>query len=98
MFKSPLFDAAITHRFSLTKVMRQDKNNKMFLKALAYLRLGNCPELKLTIFEDVLQTYYKQDLVTAVPIVHLYQHANNVLHLISTFCISTENQRGILDM
>ena len=40
MFESPLFDLAISHRFALTKVMRQSENDKHFLNALAEIRLG----------------------------------------------------------
>ncbi|XP_020610138.1 uncharacterized protein LOC110048702 [Orbicella faveolata] len=42
MFESPLFDLAISHRFALTKVMRQSENDKHFLNALAEIRLGRC--------------------------------------------------------
>ena len=35
MFESPLFDFAISHRFALTKVMRQSDSDKHFLNALA---------------------------------------------------------------
>ena len=42
IFESPLFDFAISHRFALTKVMRQSENDKHFLKALADIRLGKC--------------------------------------------------------
>ena len=42
MFESPLFDLAISHRFALTKVMRQSENDKHFLNALAERRLGCC--------------------------------------------------------
>ena len=42
MFESPLFDLAISHRFALTKVMRQSENDTHFLNALAEIRLGWC--------------------------------------------------------
>ena len=42
MFESPLFDLAISHRFALSKVMRQSENDKHFLSALAEIRLGWC--------------------------------------------------------
>ena len=42
MFASSLFDLAISHRFALTKVMRQSENDKHFLNALAEIRLGRC--------------------------------------------------------
>ena len=42
MFHSPLFQAAISHRFELTEVMRQV--NKEFLSALQEIRVGKCSE------------------------------------------------------
>ena len=42
MFESPLFDLAISHRFALTKVMRQSENDKLLLNALSEIRLGQC--------------------------------------------------------
>ena len=42
MFKSPLFDLAISHRFALTKLMHQSENDQRFLKVLADIRLGLC--------------------------------------------------------
>ena len=42
MFESPLFDFAISHRFALTKLMRQSEKDQRFLKALADIRLGLC--------------------------------------------------------
>ena len=42
MFESPLFDLAISHRFALTKVMRQSENDKHFINVLAEVRLGWC--------------------------------------------------------
>ncbi|PFX16673.1 ATP-dependent DNA helicase PIF1 [Stylophora pistillata] len=42
MFESALFDIAISHRFALTKLMRQSEEDQRFLKALAEIRLGNC--------------------------------------------------------
>ena len=42
MFESPLFDLAISHRFALTKVMRQSENDKHFINVLAEIRLGWC--------------------------------------------------------
>lgn len=40
MFESPLFDHAISHRFALTKVMRQSEEDREFLKALSEIRFG----------------------------------------------------------
>lgn len=42
MFESPLFDHAISHRFALTKVMRQSEEDREFLKALSEIRFGQC--------------------------------------------------------
>ena len=42
MFESPPFDFAISHRFALTKLMRQSEKDQRFLKALADIRLGLC--------------------------------------------------------
>ena len=42
MFKSPLFDFAISHRFALTKLMHQSEKDQRFLKVLADIRLGLC--------------------------------------------------------
>ena len=42
MFESPLFDHAISHRFALTKVMRQSVEDREFLKALSEIRFGQC--------------------------------------------------------
>lgn len=44
MFKSRVFEHAITHRFELTKVLRQSEADKMFVAALKDLRLGKCSE------------------------------------------------------
>ena len=44
MFKSRVFEHAITHRFELTKFLRQSKADKMFVAALKDLRLGKCSE------------------------------------------------------
>ena len=42
MFESPLFDHAISHRFALTKVMRQSEEDREFLNALSEIRFGQC--------------------------------------------------------
>ena len=42
MFKSPLFDFAISHHFALTKLMHQSEKDQRFLKVLADIRLGLC--------------------------------------------------------
>ena len=42
MFESPLFDHAISHRFALTKVMRQSEEDREFLNALSKIRFGQC--------------------------------------------------------
>ena len=44
MFESPVFDHAISHRFALTKVMRQSEEDREFLKALSEIRFGQCSE------------------------------------------------------
>lgn len=44
MFESRVFEHAITHRFELTKVLRQSEADKMFVAALKDLRLGKCSE------------------------------------------------------
>ena len=42
MFKSPIFQQAIPHRFKLTQSMRQDESEKEFLACLDELRAGTC--------------------------------------------------------
>ena len=42
MFYCPLFDFGITHRFALTKLMRQSEDDKLFLSAIADIRKGQC--------------------------------------------------------
>ena len=44
MFKSRVFEHAITHQFQLAKVLRQSEADKMFVAALKDLRLGKCSE------------------------------------------------------
>ena len=44
LFKSRVFEHAITHQFQLTKVLRQPEADKMFVAALKDLRLGKCSE------------------------------------------------------
>ena len=42
MFHSPIYQSAITHRYELTTVLRQE--NKEFLDALKEIRIGQCSE------------------------------------------------------
>ena len=42
MLKSKVFQHAITHRFQLTKVMRQSETDKLFVAAQKDVRLGMC--------------------------------------------------------
>ena len=42
MFISRVFGYAITHRFQLTKVLRQSDTNTMFMNCLSDVRLGTC--------------------------------------------------------
>lgn len=42
MFFSHVFQAAIGHKFELSKLLRQEFANSLFLKALGELRLGQC--------------------------------------------------------
>ena len=42
MFHSPIYQSAITHRYELTTVLRQE--NKEFLDALKEIRVGQCSE------------------------------------------------------
>ena len=73
MFKSRVFEHAITHRFELTKVLRQSEADKMFVAALKDLRLGkysratsNCMAqlsraLEPRLAEDATHIFFKRN-------------------------------------
>jgi len=44
MFQSPVFHRAITHRYELKTVMRQDENEGIFIKCLREVRVGQCTD------------------------------------------------------
>jgi len=72
MFKSRVFEHAITHRFELTKVLRQSETDKMFIAAVNDLRVGNCTretadfikqlsrELEPQVAKDAIHIFFKE--------------------------------------
>ena len=55
MFQSPVFEKAITHRFELTRLMRQDSADPCFNKALGELQVGDCSDERARFLESLSQ-------------------------------------------
>ena len=77
MFHSPIYQSAITHRYELTTVLRQE--NKEFLDALKEIRVGQCSEKtfeyinslsrSLEISKDEMShIYFRKSIVKRLPV------------------------------
>ena len=69
MFGAPLFDEAITHRYELTQVTRQDTTECELRAALKELRLGKCGETTQQFLHGLTRPLSDEDNEKAV---HIY--------------------------
>lgn len=55
-FTSGIFNLTFPHRYELTKLMRQNNDELMFLEALCDVRAGHCRQTMLALTRALLRT------------------------------------------
>lgn len=64
LFKSRVFEHAITHRFELTKVMQQYEMDKMFISVVSEFRIGRCSQATANfpqVAENATSIFFKRN-------------------------------------